>query len=137
MRICLTLYEYGKDIIKRRRDYTRHSHKGCRGKPHCKESFPVVVDSAQLPYVAYRRSRLERNPTKAKAPGADTVQIDVNCYAATYEESIALAEAVRAALDYAQGEIPGLKMRSCTLADAEEFYEDDAFVESLAFKVQI
>lgn len=102
-----------------------------------KKVFPVVVDSAQLPYVAYRRSRLEHNPTKAKAPGADTVQIDVNCYAATYEESIALAEAVRAALDYAQGEIPGLKMRSCTLADAEEFYEDDAFVESLAFKVQI
>ena len=102
-----------------------------------KKVFPVVVDNAQLPYVAYRRSRLEHNPTKAKAPGADTVQIDVNCYAETYEQSIKLAEAVRAALDYAQGEKDGLVMRSCTLADGEEFYEDDAFVQSLVFKVQI
>lgn len=102
-----------------------------------KKIFPVVVDNAQLPYVAYRRSRLEHNPTKAKSPGSDTVQIEVNCYAETYEESVTLAEAVRAALDYAQGETPGLKMRSCILADAEEFYENDAFVESLAFKVQI
>lgn len=85
-----------------------------------KKVFPVVTDKAELPYVAYRRSRLEHNPTKAKNPGADTVQIDINCYAATYEKSIELAEAVRAALDYVQGEKDGLVMRSCTLVDGEE-----------------
>ena len=99
--------------------------------------FPVETDKATLPYVAYRRSRLEHNPTKAKNPGADTVQIDINCYAATYQESVELAEAVRAALDYAQGEKDGLVMRSCILADGEELYEDDAYVQSLTFKVQI
>ena len=99
--------------------------------------FPVVTDKATLPYGAYRRSRLEHNPTKAKNPGADTVQIDINCYAATYQESVELAEAVRAALDYAQGEKDGLVMRSCILADGEELYEDDAYVQSLTFKVQI
>lgn len=99
--------------------------------------FPVVTDKATLPYVAYRRSRLEHNPTKAKNPGADTVQIDINCYAATYQESVELAEAVRAALDYAQGEKDGLVMRSCILTDGEELYEDDAYVQSLTFKVQI
>lgn len=99
--------------------------------------FPVVTDTALTPYVAYRRSRLEHNPTKAGQPGADTVQVDVNCYAATYEESVDLAEAVRAALDYAKGAKDGLAMRSCTLADAEETYEDDAFVQRLTFRVQI
>ncbi len=99
--------------------------------------FPVVTDKAELPYVAYRRSRLEHNPTKAKNPGADTVQIDINCYAATYETSIDLAEAVRAALDYAQGERDGIVMRSCTLVDGEEIYEDDAYVQCLTFQVQI
>ena len=58
-------------------------------------------------------------------------------YAATYQESVELAEAVRAALDYAQGEKDGLVMRSCILADGEELYEDDAYVQSLTFKVQI
>ena len=102
-----------------------------------KKVFPVVTDKAELPYVAYRRSRLENNPTKAKNPGADTVQIDINCYAATYEKSIELAEAVRAALDYVQGEKDGLVMRSCTLVDGEEIYEDDAYVQCLTFQVQI
>lgn len=102
-----------------------------------KKVFPVVTDKAELPYVAYRRSRLEHNPTKAKNPGADTVQIDINCYAATYQESIELAEAVRAALDYAQGEKDGLVMRSCILADGEEIYEDDAYIQCLTFQVQI
>ena len=102
-----------------------------------KKVFPVVTDKAELPYVAYRRSRLEHNTTKAKNPGADTVQIDINCYAATYQESVELAEAVRAALDYSQGEKDGLVMRSCTLADGEEIYENDAFVQCLTFRVQI
>ena len=102
-----------------------------------KKVFPVVTDKAELPYVAYRRSRLEHNPTKAKNPGADTVQIDINCHAATYEKSIELAEAVRAALDYVQGEKDGLVMRSCTLVDGEEIYEDDAYVQCLTFQVQI
>ena len=102
-----------------------------------KKVFPVVTDKAELPYVAYRRSRLEHNPTKAKNPGADTVLIDINCYAATYQESVELAEAVRAALDYSQGEKDGLVMRSCTLADGEEIYEDDAYIQCLTFQVQI
>ena len=58
--------------------------------------FPVVTDKAVLPYVAYRRSRLEHNPTKG-TQGADTVQIDVLCFAAKYKEGIQLAEAVRQA----------------------------------------
>lgn len=102
-----------------------------------KKVFPVVVDSAQLPYIAYRRARLEQNPVKAGQPGADTVQIEINCYAETYEKSISLAEAVRVALDHSKGEKDGLVMRSCTLIDGEEFYEDDAFVQNLSFRVQI
>ena len=99
--------------------------------------FPVVTDKAILPYVAYRRSRLEHNPVKTGMPGADKVQIEINCYSKTYEGSIELAEAVRAALDNAQGEKSGLAMRSCYLSDGEEFYEDDAYVQGLIFTVQI
>ena len=70
-------------------------------------------------------------------PGADKVQIAINCYSKTYEGSIELAEAVRAALDNVQGEKSGLAMRSCYLSDGEEFYEDDAYVQGLIFTVQI
>lgn len=48
-----------------------------------------------------------------------------------------MAEAVRAALDYAQGESDGLVMRSCILNDSEEAWQDDAYVQQLVFSVKI
>lgn len=99
--------------------------------------FPIVIDKAQLPYILYRRAALLHNPTKAGAPGADTVSMEVVCYTAQYAEGVELAEAVRAALDYAHGEREGVIMRSCTLVDSEEGHEDDAYVQQLFFQVKI
>ncbi len=99
--------------------------------------FPIVIDNAQLPYILYRRAALAHNPTKQGMPGADTVTMEVVCYTAQYAEGVELAEAVRRALDYASGERDGVVMRSCTLTDSEEGYEDDAFVQQLIFQVRI
>ena len=99
--------------------------------------FPIVIDNAQLPYILYRRAALAHNPTKQGMPGADTVTMEVVCYTAKYAEGVELAEAVRQAPDYASGEHDGVKMRSCTLADSEEGYEDDAFVQQLVYQVRI
>ena len=99
--------------------------------------FPIVIDNAQLPYILYRRAALAHNPTKQGMPGADTVTMEVVCYTAKYVEGVELAEAVRQALDYASGEHDGVKMRSCTLADSEEGYEDDTFVQQLVYQVRI
>lgn len=99
--------------------------------------FPIVIDNAQLPYILYRRAALAHNPTKQGMPEADTVTMEVVCYTAKYAEGVELAEAVRQALDYASGEHDGVKMRSCTLADSEEGYEDDAFVQQLVYQVRI
>lgn len=99
--------------------------------------FPIATDKALLPYILYRRAALEHNPTKARQPGADTVTIEVVCYTAKYADGVELAEAVREALDYQQGESDGLTVRSCMLADSEEGYEDDAFVQHLDFIVKL
>ena len=99
--------------------------------------FPVVINKAELPYILYRRAALQHNPTKAGLPGADTVTMEVFCYTANYADGVELAEAVRKALDYAQGEQDGLVMRSCTLVDSEEDFTDDAFVQCLSFNVKI
>lgn len=97
--------------------------------------FPVVTDEAKLPYVMYRRAHMEQLPTKGI--GADTVGIEVTCYAEQYTQSVELAEAVRAALDGKQASIDGLSMRSCHLADSEEAWEDDAYVQQLIFTIKI
>ncbi len=98
--------------------------------------FPVVTDKATLPYVAYRRSRLEHNPAKG-TQGADTVQIDVLCFAAKYGDGVQLAEAVRQALDGKQATKDTLIMRSCTIAGGEEYYENDAYIQELNFTIKV
>lgn len=101
-----------------------------------KKVFPVVEDSAELPYIVYRRTQLEQTPAKWRG-GADTVGIEILCYTQHYTDGVELAEAVRAALDGAQGECNGLVMRSCFLTDSEEAWQDDAFVQQLVFNVKL
>lgn len=101
-----------------------------------KKVFPVVEDSAELPYIVYRRTQLEQEPAKGRR-GADTVGIEILCYTQHYTEGVELAEAVRDALDGAQGEKDGLVMRSCYLADSEEAWQGDAYVQQLVFNVKI
>lgn len=99
--------------------------------------FPIAIDEAVMPYILYRRSSLVHTPSKAGHPGADAVQIEVVCYTAAYADGVELAEAVRAALDYADGDLGPMHMRRCILVDAEEGYENDAFVQHLVFQVSI
>jgi len=99
--------------------------------------FPIATDKAILPYILYRRTALDHNPNKARQPGADTVQIEVLCFTEKYKDGVEMAEAVRSALDYAQGEKDGLIMRSCILIDSEEAWQDDAYVQQLVFSVKI
>ena len=99
--------------------------------------FPVVVDNARLPYIAYRRVSFEQKAQKTGLKWADTVVEEVVCYAASYEESIRLAEAVRAALDGVQYAMGDMNMRSCTLTGADEGWQDDAYIQRLVFTLKI
>ena len=87
-----------------------------------KKVFPVVEDSAELPYIVYRRTQPVQTPVTGQAG---------------YTEGVELAEAVRGALDGAQGAQDGLVMRSCYLEDSEEAWQDDAYVQQLVFNVKI
>lgn len=98
--------------------------------------FPVVTDEAVLPYVCYHREALETAVAKG-AQSADTATIVVDCYAATYNGSVALAEAVREALDNVSiTTSAGLNVRSSFLVDAAESWTDDAYLQSLSFKIR-
>lgn len=98
--------------------------------------YPVVEDSAELPYIVYRRTQLEQALVKGQR-GADTVGIEVLCYTQHYTEGVELAEAVRDALDGKQAEVDGLVMRSCYLSDSEEAWQDDAYLQQLVFTLKI
>ncbi len=98
--------------------------------------YPVVEDRADLPYIVYRRASLEKGPVKNRR-GNDTVMIEIQCYTKDYTEGVELAEAVRDALDGMQITHEGLVMRACDLADSEEAWVDDAYVQSLVFNCKM
>lgn len=98
--------------------------------------FPVVTDGATLPYIAYRCAGMVQQPEK-QGIGADTLRIEVACFTRKYNEGMELAEAVRSALDHAQWQKDGLSMRSCTLTNREEGWQDDAYLQNLTFNIKI
>lgn len=99
--------------------------------------FPVVTDEAVLPYVCYHREGLDITPNKARH-SADTAIIQVDCYAATYGQSVELAESVRQALDWCSITTgTGLVIRSCHLTDAKEDWQDDAYLQTLTFRLSL
>ena len=98
--------------------------------------YHVVEDTAELPYVVYRRTQLEQGQVKGRR-GNDNVTIEVLCYTKGYTEGVELAEAVRDALDNKTAESDGLVMRSCYLTDSEEAWQDDAYLQVLVFNVKM
>lgn len=106
--------------------------------------FPVIAEiNAKLPYVCFGRTGTDRELVKGPGSGADMVTVECRCYAATYAQSIELAEAVRACLDHVQATYQSpdangtLVARSIDLIGSEEAWEDDAFGQSLVFNVRI
>lgn len=91
--------------------------------------IPVATDEALLPYIVYRRSGLEEKPVKNRGIGSDVVSVEISCLAATYPESIALAEAARNALEHSA------LFRSCVMADSEEIFEADAYIQIMTFRI--
>lgn len=102
--------------------------------------YPVATDKAELPYILYRRAALEQTAQKTGQPGVDTVQLEVICFAADYDDCLELAEAVRGALDNRRGMQSNddtLALSSCQLVDSEEAWQDDAYVQQLIFSVKV
>lgn len=107
-------------------------------KSRVNKIFPVVASvDAELPYIRYCRTGQSAYPQKTGQPGSDTAVIVVECYTAQYLEGVELAEVVRSLLDFKQGSVGDMRMRSCTMVDSAESWENDAFIQELTFQVKI
>lgn len=114
-----------------------------RVAPLCSQIVAVFGEVNTLPFIIYRRAGLVSTAYKPGSYGryrrCDTVTVEVICCEEDYERSVALAEAVAAALDrdesYEWGGV--LCMTSSELTDASEYYEADCFYQELTFNIKI
>lgn len=102
---------------------------GCGGYPVYPCISPV---EATLPYIVYFRTGLETASHKPQGV-ADTCEIAVRCYAAEYDESVAMAEDVRESIEGMQGTTEGLRLRCAELKTSTECWADDAYCQQLSF----
>ena len=87
--------------------------------------FPIIAPvSAQLPFILYQRSTIERNQTLSVPAGVPRVSMQIDTYAATYEEAREIADALRANLDGWTGSAYGVEVKHIAL-DTER----DGFVQ--------
>lgn len=100
-----------------------------------KKIYPVVTDNADLPYILYRHTSLE--PMATKGGISDVVEIELQCCTEKYAEGIALAEAVRAALDGKQATYEGLTMRHCLITGYEGLWDSGAHIQTLTITAKI
>lgn len=98
--------------------------------------FPVVADTAELPYIVYRRASGEMRPHKGGVTARSLNTLEVFCYASTYSDGVALAEAVRSVLDGVKITDGDITLDS-HLSDSTEDYTADAFVQQLYFTISI
>lgn len=98
--------------------------------------FPLATDTAVLPYVLYRRTALDAVPTKA-GESSDTVRLEIVCYAADYDQSLRLAEAVRGALDYYNLHDESMAISGMRLVDSSEEWASDAYAQILEFELNV
>lgn len=100
--------------------------------------YPVATDEAVKPYVVYRRVSMQPAVVK-DGYAADTVGIEMLVVSATYSQGVTLAERVREALDGRQwyDAESGVRLRAINLENAEEVWQDDAFIQSLTFRVKM
>lgn len=87
--------------------------------------YPIVAPvSAGLPFAVYQRSTIERNQTLSQPLGVPRVSVQVDTYAATYEQAREIADAMRQNLDGWNGSAYGVEVKHVAL-DSER----DGFVQ--------
>lgn len=87
--------------------------------------YPIVAPvSAALPFAVYQRSVIERNQTLSVPVGVPRVSVQVDTYAATYEECREIADAMRQNLDGWTGSAYGVEVKHVALES-----ERDGFVQ--------
>ena len=87
--------------------------------------YPLLAPkTAALPFITWRRSGIERQHTLAGPMGVPNVSVEIQSYAATYEDARELADRVRLVLDGYGGTVNNVEVKHVSLEQ-----ESDDFVQ--------
>lgn len=87
--------------------------------------FPLLAPkTAALPFITWRRAGISREHTLAGPMGMPTVSVEVQSFAATYEDVRELADRVRLVLDGYGGTVHNVEVKNVSLEnEADDFVQ--------------
>ena len=98
-----------------------------------KKIYPLIADvDTTFPFIVYKRTGIVPADSKDRFVFDEDVFVDIVVASDKYNESIEIADLVRAAL--LKGSYDGIK--DIELIDADEDYFEDTFIQNLTFKIQ-
>ena len=91
------------------------------GSGNASRIFPLMIpQKSDLPAVIYLMTSTQPFPTKTGVSSASHYNFDLVCVAEKYDDAIALADAVRAALDCKSGEAGGITFQHIIWQDSRD-----------------
>lgn len=88
-------------------------------------------------WITYQQTDFEEEGNKDSASCLDTHQVDIDLFAKTYEDLIALSKAVRNAMNRFNGIINDVNIRTIVWNDIREFYEEGTEVHHLVHDIEM
>ena len=99
----------------------------------CDRVYPLIADQGtKFPFITYRRSGSGDQQNKDSIY-EETTNVEIVVVSNTYEESIDIAQKCRDIFETSKTQ----KIKKISLADAQEDYQEDAFVQTLIFTIKI
>lgn len=101
-------------------------------------TFPLLAEqSAQYPFIVYRRMSLDVANTKDVFNYAEFATCEVIVAHQKYSESISLAQQIKDKLEHFRGKIDDVHIFSIYLSSASEDFVNDAYIQKLIFRIEI
>lgn len=100
--------------------------------------YPIIADhGTEYPFAVYRRSSLAVGNTKDIYNVYEHPVLEIAIASTDYDESIELANKVKSRLEHHRYSNFGVHIMDCSLLDASENWNNDAYIQILTFKFQI
>ncbi len=100
--------------------------------------FPLIAtQDVTFPFVVYKRTSFIPSYTKDKYSVTDSVNVQIVIASEKYSQSCEIADLINAQIVGITGNIAGLFIDNIQLTDADEDYQQDTYIQTLTYQINL
>lgn len=100
--------------------------------------FPLIAtQDVTFPFIIYKRTAFVPSYTKDKYSVTDSVSIQIVIASEKYSESCEIADLINTQIVGISGYFSGLFIDNIQLTDADEDYQQDTYIQTLTYQINL